>query len=69
MDLRRPIPVSAHRAQGAVMQVETVKVKPWGEEQGDYVVINKEHFDPEVHQLVDEPKAKKVPKAEPEKKD
>lgn len=51
------------------MQVETVKVKPWGEEQGDHVVINKADFDPEKHQLLEEPKAKKPAKADAEKKD
>jgi len=37
--------------------METIKVKPWGEGQGDYVVINAEDFDPEHHEkLEDEPK-------------
>lgn len=34
--------------------LETIKVKPWGEGQGDHVVINKDDFDPEKHQLFDE---------------
>ncbi len=33
--------------------METIKVKPWGKDQGDFVVINKEDFDPEVHELLD----------------
>ena len=37
--------------------METIKVKPWGEGQGDYVVINAEDFDPEQYEkLEDEPK-------------
>ena len=37
--------------------METIKVKPWGEGQGDYVVINAEDFDQEQHEkLEDEPK-------------
>lgn len=51
------------------MQVETVKVKPWGEEQGDHVLINKDDFDPERHQLLEELKVKKPAKADAEKKD
>ena len=34
--------------------IETIKVKPWGEGQGDHVVINKDDFDPERHQLFGE---------------
>lgn len=33
--------------------METIKVKPWGKDQGDFVVINKEDFDPDVHELLD----------------
>lgn len=33
---------------------ETIKVKPWGEGQGDHVVINKYDFDPEKHHLFGE---------------
>ena len=33
---------------------ETIKVKPWGEGQGEFVVINKDDFDPEKHQLFGE---------------
>lgn len=28
---------------------ETVKVKPWGKDQGEFVVINAADFDPKVH--------------------
>jgi len=31
------------------MITPTVKVKPWGEGQGDYVEINVEDFNPEIH--------------------
>jgi hypothetical protein len=34
--------------------VDTIKVKPWGKDQGDYVVINASDFDPEKHELLDE---------------
>lgn len=30
-------------------QNETMKVEPWGEGQGDHVVINKSDFNPEIH--------------------
>tara|TARA_Y100001951_G_C11198157_1_gene215535 strand:+ start:464 stop:604 length:141 start_codon:yes stop_codon:yes gene_type:complete len=30
--------------------METMKVKPWGKDQGDFVVINKDDFDPEKHE-------------------
>ncbi|MBW9334582.1 hypothetical protein FEE59_13790 [Herbaspirillum sp. RU 5E] len=35
--------------------VETVKVKPWSQDQGDFVLINKDDFNPEVHELLDAP--------------
>ena len=31
------------------MEPETMKVQPWGEDQGDYVLINAGDFDPKVH--------------------
>jgi predicted transcriptional regulator len=39
---------------------ETVKVKPWGKDQGDHVLINADDFDPKVHTLIDEPKRAKA---------
>lgn len=46
------------------MQVPTVRVKPWGDDQGDHVVINAEDFDAAVHTLIDdEPAAKPARKA------
>jgi len=37
--------------------METIKVKPWGEDQGEFVLINAEDFDAEKHELLeDEPK-------------
>ena len=33
--------------------MKTLKVKPWGKDQGDFVVINEEDFDPKVHALLD----------------
>lgn len=29
--------------------METIRVMPWGSGQGDFVVINKEDFNPEIH--------------------
>lgn len=34
--------------------METIKVKPWGKDQGDFVVINAADFDPEVHAKYEE---------------
>lgn len=31
------------------MNIPTIKVKPWGPDQGDFVVINEADFDPAVH--------------------
>ena len=39
--------------------METVNVIPWGEDQGDYVVINKDDFDPKNHKLYKEKEGKK----------
>lgn len=33
--------------------MNTIKVKPWGEGQGDFVLINAEDFDPELHMRLD----------------
>lgn len=30
-------------------EIKTMKVKPWGKNQGDYVIINEDDFDPERH--------------------
>lgn len=35
--------------------MDTIKVKPWGKDQGDYVVINAEDFNPEKHEKYVEP--------------
>lgn len=38
--------------------MKTMKVKPWGKNQGDYVIINAEDFDPSKHEeYVDDMKA------------
>lgn len=39
--------------------VPTVKVKPWGTGQGDYVEINADDFDPALHTLLDDDKPKR----------
>ena len=42
------------------MELETIKVMPWGEDQGEFVVINKDDFDESKHKLYEEaPKKKK----------
>jgi hypothetical protein len=33
--------------------MQTMKVKPWGAGQGDHVVINREDFNPAVHEPLD----------------
>lgn len=44
------------------MSNKTLKVKPWGEGQGDFVVINEADFDPDLHELLGEAeKAGKAP--------
>lgn len=37
--------------------METIKIKPSHESQGDHVIINKSDFDPDVHELLDGQKA------------
>ena len=37
------------------MDLKTIKVKPWGDGQGDFVVINESDFDPDRHELFDAP--------------
>lgn len=46
--------------------MKTIKVKPWGEGQGDHVLINEEDFNPEFHALLDaaEPAKPKAPSIE-----
>lgn len=33
--------------------MSTIKVKPWGKDQGDHVLIDAADFDPKVHKLVE----------------
>ena len=33
--------------------MQTIRVKPWGEGQGDFVLINAEDFDPASHVMVE----------------
>ncbi|MEE4461551.1 hypothetical protein V2S84_05335 [Azotobacter chroococcum] len=49
--------------------MNTVKVKPWGKDQGEFVLINEGDFDPKVHELLepaakDKPSSKRTTKAE-----
>ena len=39
----------------------TMKVKPWGDDQGDYVIIEEENFDKDFHEVYEE-KKKPAPK-------
>lgn len=39
-----------------------MKVKPWGKNQGEYVTINVEKFDPEIHKKFGEEEPKKTTK-------
>lgn len=42
--------------------MKTIKVQPWGEDQGDFVLINEEDFDESFHKRFDAD-AKKADKA------
>ncbi|WKN20816.1 hypothetical protein [Azotobacter vinelandii] len=49
--------------------MNTVKVKPWGQDQGEFVLINEDDFDPNVHELLesaakDKPSSKRAAKTE-----
>lgn len=33
--------------------MKTIKVKPWADDQGDYVLINEDDFDAAKHELID----------------
>lgn len=44
--------------------MQTIKVKPWGEDQGDFVIINKDDFDEDVHELLEGEELKKATVAE-----
>lgn len=49
------------------MSVPTVRVNPWAESQGEFVLINEHDFDPAVHTLYDESQAPVVAdEAQPE---
>jgi hypothetical protein len=42
-----------------------IKVKPWGKDQGDYVLIDESDFDKSIHELYDgKPKQQAKPKEE-----
>lgn len=49
------------------MIVTTIKVKPWGAGQGEFVEINESDFDPTVHTLY-EPEAETKPKKQERKR-
>lgn len=33
--------------------IPTIKVKPWGKDQGDFVLINEDEFNPDFHERID----------------
>lgn len=35
------------------MSNATIQVKPWSDDQGDFVIINEVDFDPDFHELLD----------------
>lgn len=34
--------------------MDTIKVKPWGDDQGDFVLINESDYSQELHKLFEE---------------
>jgi hypothetical protein len=40
---------------------KTMKVKPWGNGQGDHVEINVDDFDPEIHERLDNSEPVAIP--------
>lgn len=38
------------------MSNSTVKVKPWDGVPGDFVVIDADQFDPDIHEKIEDPK-------------
>lgn len=46
--------------------VPTIKVKPWGKDHGEYVVINEADFDEKVHKKLTDAELAKIEKAEAE---
>ena len=40
--------------------MKTIQVKTWGKDQGDFVLINEEDFDPDFHELLDAADSTKV---------
>lgn len=45
--------------------MQTMKVKPWGEGQGDHVIINVEDFNPDFHVAYEEAATPKKPSRKP----
>ena len=46
----------------------TLKVKPWGEGQGDYVIIDEENYNKDFHKLYEEQEKPKAPTKKKESK-
>jgi len=44
--------------------MNTIKVKPWGKQQGEFVLINESDFDPSVHVKFDDEAVVEVQKQE-----
>lgn len=49
--------------------MKQLKVKPWGKDQGDFVEINEEDFDPSFHELIEGEKPAKRGKAKADEGD
>ncbi len=47
--------------------MNVLKCKPWGEGQGDHVLVNEEDFKPDFHVLLDAPAEKAKPGRKPAK--
>lgn len=48
-------------------RMNVLKCKPWGEGQGDHVLVNEEDFNPDFHVLLDAPAEKAKPGRKPAK--
>lgn len=47
--------------------MKVIKCKPWGEGQGDHVLVNEEDFNTDFHVLLDAPAEKSKPGRKPAK--
>lgn len=45
------------------MRCDTIKVKPWADDQGEFVEVNKDEFDEKIHSIYVEGEHKEAKKA------